>query len=208
MRALLVKFRKAKDGLAAVEFALLLPVMIVLFFGVVEVSLALSARADVASTASTGADLVAQESTITSTDMANVFSAVTTIMYPFTYSGTSTMTVTIYSIVDDGKKGTAGKVAWSCQWSNGAVSVGPTTVPTDGYGATGNVTNGGQMIANANLVNGTATYGGSGSIIISKVDYNYSTPTTKVVTGPIQMSSIFYAKPRRVASIAKPSACS
>lgn len=218
MRALQLRFRKAgasakagatdQSGLAAVEFALLLPVMLTLFFGVFEVSLALAARADVINTASTGADLVAQESTVTATDMANVFSAITAIMYPNTYSAKSPMTVTIYSIVDDGAHGTGGKVAWSCQWSNGTAATGPSTVPTDGYGSTGNPTTGGQMIANANLVNGTPTYGGTGSVIIAKVDYNYATPTTQVITGPIKMTSLFYTKPRRVASIPKPSACS
>ena len=51
MHTMLGRFRKAKDGLAAVEFALLLPVMITLFFGVVEVSLALMCRADVTNVA-------------------------------------------------------------------------------------------------------------------------------------------------------------
>lgn len=57
------QFPNAKGGLAAVEFALLLPVMITLFFGVVEVSLALLCRADVSIMASTAADLIGQEST-------------------------------------------------------------------------------------------------------------------------------------------------
>jgi len=60
MQALLRRFRKAKDGLAAVEFAMLLPVMITLFFGVVELSLALACRADVTNMAAAAADLVAQ----------------------------------------------------------------------------------------------------------------------------------------------------
>ncbi len=55
-------------GLAAVEFALLLPVMITMFFGVVELSLALLCRADVSIMASTAADLIAQESTTQTSD--------------------------------------------------------------------------------------------------------------------------------------------
>src|SRR5438874_1121978 len=53
-------YRRAADkgGAAAVEFAMLLPIMITLFFGVVETSLALLCRADVSVMASTAADLV------------------------------------------------------------------------------------------------------------------------------------------------------
>jgi Flp pilus assembly protein TadG len=206
MRAILARFRKAKDGLAAVEFAMLLPVMITLFFGVVELSLALACRADVTNMASAAADLVAQEQSISATDMANVFNASTAILYPYK---TSPLTVTIYSIVDDGAKGTGGKVAWSCTKVGSAnATTGSTTVPTDGYGTSGNPTTGGQMIANGNLVNGTPTYGSSGSVIIAKVDYLYSSPTTKVITGDIKMSNVFYARPRRVSQIPKPTACS
>ena len=53
-------FRHAKDGAAAVEFALLLPLMITMFFGVVETTLALLCRADVSVMASTAADLISQ----------------------------------------------------------------------------------------------------------------------------------------------------
>ena len=59
-------FRKDRsDGVAAVEFALLLPVMITLFFGVVETSLALVCRADVSQMAATAADLISQVNTAT-----------------------------------------------------------------------------------------------------------------------------------------------
>lgn len=193
------RFRRDHKGLAAVEFAMILPVMITLFFGIVELSLALAARADVTNMASIAADLVAQESVMTPTDMNNVFAASSAILYPYS---TTPLTITVYSIVDDGAKGAAGKVAWSCtKTGSGNAVAGPTTPPT---GSTG-----GQMIAATNLdANGAAAYGGTGSVIIAKVDYSYTSPTTKVVTGPIAMSNTFYAKPRRVAQITKPTACS
>ena len=77
------QFRKAQKGLAAVEFALLLPVMITMFFGVVELSLALLCRADVSIMASTAADLIAQESTTQTSDLSNVYSAAGTVLYPY-----------------------------------------------------------------------------------------------------------------------------
>src|SRR5258708_12975795 len=80
-----VTWRRAanEEGIAAVEFALLLPVMITLFFGVVETSLALLCRADVSIMASTAADLISQSSALNKTDLGNIYSAAGTILYPY-----------------------------------------------------------------------------------------------------------------------------
>jgi Flp pilus assembly protein TadG len=176
---LLRRFRKAKDGLAAVEFALLLPVMITLFFGVVEVSLALTCRADVTNVASTVADLIAQESTVSTSDMTNVFSAANAILYPYS---TTPAQMTVTSIVyDTGTNSlTSGKVAWSCTRGGTARSPGTTV----------------NLPANLMTANG--------SVIMSEVNYSYTSPTTKVITGPQLMTNTFYTKPRRVLAITGP----
>jgi Flp pilus assembly protein TadG len=182
MRALLLRFRRAKGGLAAVEFALLLPVMITLFFGVVEVSMALSCRADVTAVASTMADLVAQDSAVATSDMSNVFSAANAILYPYS---TSVAQMTVTSIIYDTSTNslTSGKVAWSCTKNGTARTTGATvTLPS------------GLMTAN-------------GSVIMSEIAYNYTSPTTKVITGPLSMVNTFYTKPRRVTQISGPSSC-
>lgn len=199
---LLIRFRKDKRGLAAVEFALILPLLITLFFGVVEVSLMLNARATVTSVASVTADLVAQRSTLSGSDMTNVFKATSAILYP---NSPANATIEVYSIVDNNNA--TGKVAWSCRKiGNNTATTGPTTVPKD---ADGNDTKGGDMIKAANLdANGVAQYGGTGSIIIGKITYSYSSPTSKMVAGNQTMVSLFYTRPRRVAKIAAPASCS
>jgi Flp pilus assembly protein TadG len=198
MTRLFSRFRRNRDGLAAVEFALILPLMITLFFGVVEVSLALACRADVTNVASTVTDLVAQESAVTPQDMTNVFNAATMILYPNTINSA---TITVYSIIDNG--GASGKVAWSCVKTGAAnATTGPTTVPAG--------TNGGQIIADANLdpKTGQPTYGGTGSVILTNITYNYSSPTSKIITGPVTMQNNFMTKPRTSAQVTKPSSCS
>ena len=81
---------------------------------------------------------------------------------------------------------TAGKVAWTCtQSGNGTLnpatrSVGSTVTFSQPL-----------MITN-------------GSVIMAEVAYNYSSPTTKVITGPMNMTNSFYTKPRRVAQIPTP----
>ena len=192
-------FGTNKNGMAAVEFALILPVMLAIFFGVMEFSRALTARAAVTNLTSTVADLVAQEKAPTSGDMANVFDAASKILYPFSAANA---TITVYSIVDDGNKSAAGKVAWSCtKIGAAAAKTGPTTPPAGSKG--------GEMISLTNLdKDGKATYGGSGSVILADVTYNYSSATMEVLTTPIAMKNTYYAKPRSVAQVTKPSACS
>lgn len=194
---LLRRFRRDRKGLAAVEFALILPLLITLFFGVVEISMMMSARASVTSVASVTADLVAQKSAVTPSDITNVFTAATAILYP---SSVNNATIEIYSIVDDNNA--TGKVAWSCKRiGSNAATTGPTTPPA---GSTG-----GDMIKAGNLdADGNPQYGGSGSVIIGKITYNYSSPTTQIVTGTQTMVNLFYARPRRVAKIPAPSSCS
>jgi Flp pilus assembly protein TadG len=191
------RFRKDKKGLAAVEFALILPVMITLFFGVVEISMMLSARAAVTSVASVTADLVAQKSTITGSDLTNVFNAATAILYP---GSPNNATIEVYSIVDNNNS--TGKVAWSCKKvGTGTATTGPTTPPAG--------TTGGDMIKAANLdKDGVEQWGGTGSVIIGKITYSYSSPTSQLVAGTTSMTNIFYARPRRVPQIAAPTSCS
>ena len=99
-------FIRANDGAAAMEFALLLPVMIMLFFGVMESSLALLCRADVSIMASTAADLISQESATTSADLSNVYAAAGTILYPYYTGGSSGKpTIRMTSVAYDSTSG-------------------------------------------------------------------------------------------------------
>src|SRR5579871_1572756 len=71
--ALLRRFSHAKGGLAAIEFALILPFMALLYFGSIEVSLLISADRKVSQTASSLADLVARVDTINPSGVSDVF---------------------------------------------------------------------------------------------------------------------------------------
>lgn len=185
MRLPFRRFGKSDSGLAAVEFAFLAPVMIAMFFGMVELSQGLSARADVNNVASTTADLVAQASAVSSTDMQNVFAASSAILYPNSLTdskGKPILKIVVTSVVDSGST-TSGKVAWSQSSTGAAADARATgssvTVPTG-------------LIASG------------GSVILTEVSYIYSSATSQTITGPITMTSTFYAKPRRVQQIAGP----
>lgn len=73
-------FLSDRRGIAATEFALLLPVMIMLLFGVVEGSDALSQSRRVTQAANVLADLTAQESEILTADVDDLFDGVSQIL--------------------------------------------------------------------------------------------------------------------------------
>jgi Flp pilus assembly protein TadG len=176
IKAPLRLFARARSGLAAVEFALILPVMLTLFFGTSELTTALSCRADVTSLASTAADLVAQESKIETNDMAIVFSALNEILYPYP---TANAQIVISSLVDDGQGDGKAKVVWSDAQNATARNPGDLLPVPAGLIATGS------------------------SVILAEVKYNYAPSGLMGFVGNIAMTNSFYARPRLVAQISR-----
>jgi Flp pilus assembly protein TadG len=174
MLTLLRKFRRDRRGLAAVEFAMLAPVMAAMFLGSIELCDALNCQQKVTGMASTAADLVAQETIMKNADISNVFSAMNAIVYPYP---TSSLKITITSIIDNGRGG--GTVQWSDAQNATARTVGATvTVPS-----------------------GVITSGGT--VILCEVSYPYTSPVTDYITGTATMAQVFYERPRRTGSVTR-----
>jgi Flp pilus assembly protein TadG len=121
---LMRRFGRDRRGVSAVEFALVAPVMIGLYFGVVEVSDGVGVDRKVSLTTAALANLTAQVATISSSDMTNILDASSAIISPYDKSKLK-ITVTCINI-DSTKKATA---MWSVT-RNGASNSGTMTVPT------------------------------------------------------------------------------
>lgn len=175
MLKLLQIFARARDGLAAVEFALIAPAMIAVFYGCVELTSAADCNARVARVASTTADLVAQSKSVSSSDTANIFNAAFAILYPY---ASAQAKVVVSSLVDNGHGGAT--VAWSDATSNAtALTQGTTvTVPT-----------------------GLITSGSGGSVIMAKITYTFVPAISYFTGGSLTMTQTFYSKPRRSTTV-------
>ena len=182
--------------MAAVEFAFVLPILITMLLGLVELSQALLIRSDINNMSSVGANLIAEEKSVSSTDITNVFNAVGAMLFPFTLvdnsnplSPTSRYSVTLTSVIDGGT-GNAPKVAWSCT-QNGTAET-KNSAPSKA------------------LPSGMITAGDGTSVIWSRVTYKYTSPISWYLTGNRTWTTDFYSKPRRVLQVpvtGTPSGC-
>ena len=120
---ILRRFARDRRGVSAVEFAIVAPVLIGLYFGVVEVSDGFAADRKVSLTAATLANLTAQVSTIADSDMTNILDASSAIIAPYNASKLS-ITITCISI-DANKKATA---EWT-ETRGGKGNTGTMTLP-------------------------------------------------------------------------------
>lgn len=87
MITLLRRWRTDRRGVAAVEFALMLPILVILLIAIVEVSNLHLAGRKVTVAAQSAADLAAQEPFVTAGKLADIIASVNAVMAPFAVGG-------------------------------------------------------------------------------------------------------------------------
>jgi Flp pilus assembly protein TadG len=161
--------RLARDerGISAVEFAMLLPLMVTLYLGGVEVSQAVAVDRKVTLVSRTLGDLVAQATNVTTADMTNIMAASAAIVVPYS---DSKLKITVSSVKID-SAGVA-KIAWSDTKNGTARTVGTTvTLPTA-----------------LNMANST--------LIWAEAQYAYTPAIGYVITGTMNLKDQIYMRPR------------
>jgi Flp pilus assembly protein TadG len=143
MTAKLGRFGEDERGVSALEFAMLLPLMVTLYLGGVEISQAVSADRKTTLVSHTVADLVAQSSDVLTSDITNILNAASAVAYPFSVTN---LQVTVSSVCID-STGKIATIAWS-KTLNGTVRSGTVTtlIPTA------------LMTASTSLIWGEASY--------------------------------------------------
>ncbi len=104
-------FPLATAGVAAVEFAMILPVMLLLFLGMSEVTQGVNINRKVTILSRTIADITSRSSDgIDNAQMEEIFDAAVSVMAPF---DTSRVAMRVSSVVVEDDGGPVGKVCWS-----------------------------------------------------------------------------------------------
>ncbi len=87
------KLLRSQAGLAVVEFALVLPVLLAFFYGAIEVTRYILAVQKAEKLAFTVANVVAQEKTVTTASLTSLMSATSPIMKPFPFGTRGTVII-------------------------------------------------------------------------------------------------------------------
>jgi len=188
LRSSVARFRADRRGISAVEFAILLPVMVSLYIGTVEISQAVGINRKVTLTANTVANLVTQYASISAgTQMPDILQASASVLTPYQLSNATVVVSCIY--ID--AQGNA-KVDWS-QTLNGTARTSGSTIPIPSTDSSGSGVGHGLDIANTTLVLGEVTYA-------------YTPQLGYIITGTLTLSSSMYMRPR-ISTNTQPNKC-
>ena len=156
-----------RRGVSAVEFAMLLPLMVALYLGGVEISTGIAIDRKVTLVARTLADLVSQASSVNTTDVNNILAASASVVAPY---DDSKLKITVTSVKVD-SQGNA-SVAWSDTKNGSARAVGSTvTLPS--------------------ALNVPST-----SLIWAETQYAYTPSVGFMITGTRNLTDQIYMRPR------------
>jgi Flp pilus assembly protein TadG len=166
------RFFADRRGSSVVEFAVLLPLMLVMYFGSIQVTDAISADRQVTLVASTVAEITSQCNSVSSNDISNILGAASSVLAPFPVNN-ATVTLTSVNIDNTGKA----TVLWS-QSLNGTARSGTVTtlIPA------------GLLVANTSVIWGEATY-------------SYRPTVGWGLVGTLQMYNQIFLRPRQSTSV-------
>lgn len=165
-----------RRGISAVEFALIAPLMVLLYCGLAEITLAMMAERRAGHTASAIGDLVAQDSTVTKAEVADIFTVGSALVYPFPSGGLSMRLTSVRADANG-----APLVVW-CQVKGTALPKLSPDAPVAGLPAD-------FLAANE-------------SAIMSEVSYGFDTPIKYVLPQTLNFKETFYLRPRKSDAVA------
>lgn len=166
-----------RKGVASIEFAMIAPVMVMMFMGIVEFSQAITVDRRVNQVASSTADLIARTDSTTTTELDSIMDVVEVLMRPYVKDH---MDLTVANVIASSSDATNTVVCWSYNHQGGV----------------NNYTNG----QSYTLPTGVVEAGES--VLVVEVSYAYTPLIFKYfISGTIDFTDKFYLKPRLSSSI-------
>jgi Flp pilus assembly protein TadG len=178
----IARFTRDRRGVSAVEFAFVAPVMIGLYLGCAEISDGVAVDRKVSLTAGALANLAAQVTTISSSDMTNILDASSAIIAPFSASNLK-LTLTCLKI----NSTSVAKVQWSAARNGTARAAGSTY--------TFSSTNSALAVPNSWL-------------LLGEVSYAYKPTVGYTITGTLNLTDKMFMAPRITAPTYGVTTCS
>lgn len=177
------------DAVAATEFAIVVPFLLALFIGGVELANGMAISVKVSATAHSVADMVTQNTSLSTTSMQNILTGATATIAPYSVSdssGKSLLTVTVSEVSSDANGNLT--LQWSRSYNGATFGTGRTslsglTVPTSLNGTVGNA-------ANPNNQNDQVSF------IVGEVTYAYTPNLGFTISGTVNLTDTVWMFPR------------
>ncbi|MFT5509529.1 MAG: Flp pilus assembly protein TadG [Hyphomicrobiaceae bacterium] len=110
-------FRKDARGVAAIEFAMIVPLMFMMFVGTVEFSQAITIDRRVSQVAGATADLIARAKTVSTSDMTGIMQVVEQLIKPYDHT---LLKMSVMNVAASPTDATDTKVCWAYAHNGGA----------------------------------------------------------------------------------------
>ena len=179
MRRAAARMLRDRSGIAATEFAVIVPVMLVMFFGTVEFSSGVAVNRKVTLMARTLSDLTSQSTAVSDTDLTGFFAASKGVMTPYSSTPTQSTISELYVV--------PGSLVVKLMWSKGYAprATGSTvTIPIE--------------------LKVSGTY-----LIFSEVAYKYVPAVGKVMApAGVNLTDVAYTRPRQSTCVIYPAPAS
>jgi Flp pilus assembly protein TadG len=182
------KFSTDADAVAAIEFAIVVPFMLLLYVGGIELADGMAINVKVSATAHSVTDMVAQNTSLSTAQMQNILTGATAIIapYPVTSGSSSLLSVTVSEISSDANGNLT--LRWSQSYNGTSFGPGRTnltnlTVPTSLNGTVGNANN-------PNNQNDQVSF------IVGEVSYAYTPNLGYTISGTVNLQDTDWLFPR------------
>jgi Flp pilus assembly protein TadG len=175
VRRTAARMRADRSGIAATEFAVIVPVMLVMYFGTVEFSSGVAVDRKVTLMARTLSDLTSQSTSVNDTDLTGFFAASRGIMTPYSATPTQSTISELYVV--------PGSLVVKVMWSQGSAPRGRGTTLT---------------IPPELKVAGTY-------LIFAEVSYRYVPAVGQVMSSTgVNLTDVAYTRPRQSTCVIYP----
>lgn len=164
------RFGKATGGLAALEFAILVPMMVLLLFGSVDVIDMLNANRRAQNVAASLSDVIARDTEVSTQEVNGLWTAAEVLLFP-SNPGDMQMRISSISI----ESATTARVVWS-----------------EGHGGMAPRTN------NSTITLPAAMMQSGTSVILTETVFTYTSPLGLVLSAPITMRHNAYRRSRLI----------
>ena len=184
-------FPSAADGVAATEFAIIVPFMLLLLVGGVELGDGMAINVKVSATAHSVADMVTQNTSLSTASMQNILTGATAVIAPYPVSSNQ-LSVTVSEVSSDASGNLT--LQWSKSYNGSSFGAGRTSMAANGiYAALSRPASLNGTVGNTNNAN---NQNDQVSFIVSEVSYAYTPNLGYTISGTVNLGDIYWLFPR------------